>query len=199
MFTGIIESLGVVTQVTSSGTNKTFIISSSVTPELKIDQSVAHNGVCLTVTEINGTTYSVTAIKETLDRTNLSTLLKGDEVNLERCMIMGGRLDGHVVQGHVDNTGTCTSIINENGSWRYSFSHQKENDSLIVEKGSICINGVSLTVASCSKGAFEVAVIPYTYKHTTFKNLKVGSIINIEYDILGKYVAKLFSAQLKNS
>jgi riboflavin synthase len=191
MFTGIIEGLGKVISAEPHHSNLTLILESPFTNELKVDQSLAHNGVCLTVTHINDSTYSVTAIKETLDKTNLSSLSKGSKVNLERCLKFEGRLDGHLVQGHVDDLATCTLVMDENGSWTFRFEHNKRNDGLIVKKGSICINGVSLTVADCGSGWFTVAIIPYTYEHTTFHQLKAGDKVNIEYDILGKYVSRL--------
>jgi len=188
MFTGIIETLGTVTAIESNGTNKSFQIESSITHELKIDQSVAHDGVCLTVVNINGNIYTVTAIDETLKRTNLGLLTVGDKINLERCLPANGRLDGHFVQGHVDLTAICTEVKDENGSWLYKFEYDKSNDQYTVQKGSVCVNGVSLTVVESEKGMFSVAIIPYTYEHTNFNSFKVGSKVNIEFDILGKYM-----------
>jgi len=188
MFTGIIETLGTVTAIESNGTNKSFHIESSITHELKIDQSVAHNGVCLTVVNINGNVYTVTAIDETLKRTNLGLLTVGDKINLERCLPANGRLDGHFVQGHVDLTAICTEVKDENGSWVFKFEYDKSSDQYTVQKGSVCVNGVSLTVVESETGMFSVAIIPYTYEHTNFNSFKVGSKVNIEFDILGKYM-----------
>lgn len=188
MFTGIIETLGTVTAIESNGTNKSFQIESSITTELKIDQSVAHNGVCLTVVNINGNIYTVTAIDETLKRTNLGLLTVGDKINLERCLPANGRLDGHFVQGHVDLTAVCTEVKDENGSWVFKFEYDKSSDQYTVQKGSVCVNGVSLTVVDSETGMFSVAIIPYTYEHTNFNSFKVGSKVNIEFDILGKYM-----------
>ena len=188
MFTGIIETLGTVTAIESNGTNKSFQIESSINHELKIDQSVAHNGVCLTVVNINGNIYTVTAIDETLKRTNLGLLSVGDKINLERCLPANGRLDGHFVQGHVDLTAICTEVKDENGSWVFKFEYDKSSDHYTVQKGSVCVNGVSLTVVESETGMFSVAIIPYTYEHTNFNSFKVGSKVNIEFDILGKYM-----------
>jgi riboflavin synthase len=188
MFTGIIETLGTVTAIESNGTNKSFQIESSITHELKIDQSVAHNGVCLTVVNISGNNYTVTAIDETLKRTNLGLLSVGDKINLERCLPANGRLDGHFVQGHVDLTAICTEVKDENGSWVFKFEYDKSSDQYTVQKGSVCVNGVSLTVVESETGMFSVAIIPYTYEHTNFNSFKVGSKVNIEFDILGKYM-----------
>ena len=175
MFTGIIETLGTVTAIESNGTNKSFQIESTITHELKIDQSVAHNGVCLTVVNINGNIYTVTAIDETLKRTNLGLLSVGDKINLERCLPANGRLDGHFVQGHVDLTAVCTEVKDENGSWVFKFEYDKSSDQYTVQKGSVCVNGVSLTVVDSETGMFSVAIIPYTYEHTNFNSFKVGS------------------------
>lgn len=192
MFTGIIEQLGNVTKIQQDGTNKHFTITSPFTAELKIDQSVAHNGVCLTVVNIQGNEYTVTAIDETLQKTNLNNLVVGDVVNLERCMPANGRFDGHIVQGHVDGTATCLSVTDEQGSWVFTFKlAQPENAKYIVNKGSICINGISLTVVNCVDDTFSVAIIPYTYEHTNLHSVKPGTIVNIEYDIVGKYIAKM--------
>jgi len=200
MFTGIIESLGIIKGITEKGTNKTFVLSCGFTAELKIDQSLAHNGVCLTVDGLfDDGTYSVTAIKETLERTNLGTLQIGHAVNLERCMPMNGRIDGHIVQGHVDTTGTCRAINEKDGSWEciFTYNDQDKTEYLTVEKGSICVNGVSLTVVRSEKGLFSVHIIPYTFEHTSFKTLKAGDAVNLEFDIIGKYVAKLGVFNLK--
>lgn len=188
MFTGIVESLGAVTRIKHQGTNRHFWIESALTVELKIDQSVAHNGVCLTVVEKEGRQYRVTAIEESLKKTNLSHWKVGDEINLERCMKADGRFDGHIVQGHVDTTAQVTSIDERDGSWNFSFQLDADPKGLIVHKGSICINGVSLTVVRVDEKSFAVSIIPYTFKHTCFHRLKPGDFVNIEFDILGKYI-----------
>ncbi|MGB0838044.1 MAG: riboflavin synthase [Flavobacteriaceae bacterium] len=191
MFTGIIETLGSVKKLEQEGSNLNLFISSEFSSELKIDQSVAHNGVCLTVVSIEGDTYKVTAIEETLEKTNLSQLSPGDEVNLERGMKLGARLDGHIVQGHVDQTASCVGIEKFDGSWKYSFEYDASQNNITIEKGSITVNGVSLTVVDSKRNAFSVALIPYTYEHTTFHNLKLGDQINLEFDVIGKYVTRL--------
>lgn len=191
MFTGIIETLGVVKVIEKEQSNVHFTIESEITDALKIDQSVAHNGVCLTVVAIAGKTYKVTAIKETIDKTNLGTWRVGDEVNIERAMKLGDRLDGHIVQGHVDETGVCTQIQDEKGSTIFTFTYSVENNNITIEKGSITVNGVSLTVVNSKKSSFSVAIIPYTLVHTVFKNFKVGTQVNLEFDVIGKYVARL--------
>lgn len=193
MFTGIIETLGKVTSLEAKGGNLDITIESSLTPELKIDQSVAHNGVCLTVVSLTDTTYTVTAIAETLNKTNLNTLKTNDLVNLERAMILGSRLDGHIVQGHVDQTGECTSVKEDNGSWIFSFTYDAATGNPTIEKGSITIDGTSLTVVNSGKNSFEVAIIPYTYEHTRFNTYKPGTIVNLEFDVIGKYVSKLMA------
>lgn len=193
MFTGIIESLGTVTDLKKAQDNLHISIKSDITNELKIDQSVAHNGVCLTVVHIENNEYTVTAIQETLDKTNLNKLSVGDEVNLERAMKLGDRLDGHIVQGHVDQTAVCTNIENANGSWFFSFEYDAGLNNITIEKGSITINGTSLTVVNSGKNTFSVAIIPYTYEHTNFKNFKKGTEVNLEFDVLGKYIAKLMT------
>jgi riboflavin synthase len=190
MFTGIIESLGKVLSVTDNGTNKTFWLESSIANELKVDQSLSHNGVCLTVEEINGNTYRVTAIEETLRKSNLGNWRPRDTVNLERCMIMNGRLDGHIVQGHVDAVGTCIKRKELEGSWEFTFEFPKKFTHLVIEKGSISLNGVSLTLFDVKKARFSVAIIPYTYEHTNIRSILPGSIVNLEFDIIGKYVAR---------
>jgi len=190
MFTGIIETLGKVEKIVKEGTNIHFTVSSEMSKELKIDQSVSHNGVCLTVVEMDGNNYTVTAIEETLVKTNLNDLKEGDIVNLERAMVSGGRLDGHIVQGHVDTTGTCINVKEVDGSWYYTFKYQPTMDLMLVDKGSICINGVSLTVVDPIEDVFSVAIIPFTHEHTTFRYLKAGDAINLEFDVLGKYIAK---------
>lgn len=191
MFTGIIETTGLVRAVRKNGSNEDIDIATPFLSELKIDQSIAHNGACLTVVSINEEVYTVTAIDETLQKTNLGDLLPGAIVNLERCMILGGRLDGHIVQGHVDLVGTCTSVENHDGSWKYFFEYDKNSGHVTVPKGSITVNGVSLTVVDSSPGKFSVAIIPYTYEHTTFQHLHQGHRVNLEFDIIGKYVAEM--------
>lgn len=197
MFTGIIEQFGRVVATQKVDSNLDITIEAEFTPELKVDQSVAHNGVCLTVVSIDGKKYTVTAIHETLQKTNLGSLKPDDLVNLERCMQMNGRLDGHIVQGHVDATARVESILEQGGSWVYSFKYDASQGNVTVEKGSICVNGVSLTVVNSGKDTFSVAIIPYTYEHTNFHTLKVGAIVNLEFDIIGKYVARYMQAQLK--
>ncbi len=193
MFTGIIETIGIVKKIEREGSNRHFTIACSFASDLKIDQSVAHNGVCLTVVKINpeNGTYKVTAVDETLRQTNLVDLVEGDEVNLERGMLLNTRLDGHIVQGHVDGTAVCTSVTDENGSWKFVFENDGSARNLLVEKGSVTVNGVSLTVVDAGDYSFSVAIIPYTMQHTTFKNLKRGHTVNVEFDIIGKYVARL--------
>jgi riboflavin synthase len=191
MFTGIIETLGVVTNIVKEQENVHFTIKSDITRELKIDQSVAHNGVCLTVVAVDKDEYTVTAIKETLDKTNIGRLLISDEVNLERGMKLGDRLDGHIVQGHVDETGICSSIQDEKGSTVFTFSYQSNNNNITIEKGSITVNGVSLTVINSKKNSFSVAIIPYTLAHTVFKNIVKNDEVNLEFDVIGKYVSRL--------
>jgi len=192
MFTGIIEQLGHVKKITSEGGNIHITVQASLTSELKIDQSVAHNGVCLTVVSIDGNNYTVTAIQETLEKTNLCDLEVGTVLNLERCMKLGDRLDGHIVQGHVDTTAVCSKIVTEDGSWVFHFSYEKKSSSEItVEKGSICVNGTSLTVVNSKENTFSVCIIPYTYENTCFKNLNEGDRVNLEFDIIGKYIARL--------
>ena len=190
MFTGIIEDLGKIISLKKEKANLQITVQSKITSELKIDQSVAHNGVCLTVVEKHNDTYTVTAIQETLYKTNLNKLKEGDVVNLERAMVMGSRLDGHIVQGHVDQTAICTNIEEDNGSWRYYFKYDTRFGNLTIEKGSITINGVSLTVNDSEKDSFSVAIIPYTYENTGFKNLSKGDTINLEFDVIGKYVKR---------
>lgn len=187
MFTGIIESTGKVKEIKKVDTNLTFFIACGFLPELKIDQSVAHNGVCLTVDGIFNDHYSVTAIKETLDKTNLNNVKIGDEINLERCLKLGDRLDGHIVQGHVDTTARVIDVVDNNGSWEFYFEYTP-GEFITVTKGSICVNGVSLTVVQSLPGKFSVAIIPYTFNHTNFKSLQKGNLVNIEFDIVGKYI-----------
>ncbi|MFH6767248.1 riboflavin synthase [Gaetbulibacter aquiaggeris] len=191
MFTGIIEDMGIVTGLKQDLGNLHISIKSNLTPELKIDQSMAHNGVCLTVVNIKDDVYTVTAIKETLDKSNLGTLKIHDKVNLERAMKLGDRLDGHMVQGHVDQTAVCTMVEETNGSWMFSFYYDSKLNNITIEKGSITVNGTSLTVVDSKKDSFSVAIIPYTYEHTNFSTFKKGSIVNLEFDVLGKYVSKL--------
>ncbi len=191
MFTGIIEEIGQVKSINPENGNLHLKIKANFTPELKIDQSVAHNGVCLTVVSIDENVYSITAIKETLEKTNLSKLQVGDPVNLERGMELGDRLDGHIVQGHVDQTAVCRSVKEESGSHIFTFNYDASLNNITIEKGSITINGVSLTVVNSKKNEFSVAIIPYTHKHTTFKNLKEGDTVNLEFDVIGKYVKRL--------
>lgn len=195
MFTGIVETVATITQITSSGTNKTLTLESEITGELKVDQSVCHNGVCLTVEAIVENTYKVTAIEETLLRSNIGNLKEGDKVNLERCLPINGRLDGHMVQGHVDQKGTIISIENKDGSWEITVKYDPSQNNITVEKGSICMNGVSLTVVDSQSDGYSVAIIPYTWEHTNFKYLKVGDEVNLEFDILGKYIQKLYAKQ----
>ncbi len=191
MFTGIVESVGHVREIRSEGTNKHFKIQSAISPQLKVDQSVAHEGVCLTVTQVEADSHWVTAIAETLAKSNLNNWADGKAVNLERCMKADGRFDGHIVQGHVDTTAMVRSIHSQDGSWLFTFD--VENTNLIVEKGSVCINGTSLTCFDVTGHSFSVAIIPYTYAHTTFGQLQVGDAVNIEFDILGKYVQKMMA------
>ncbi len=191
MFTGIIESLGIVKNIVQESENFHITIESDFTSELKIDQSVAHNGVCLTTVDINDNEYTVTAIKETLDKTNFRHLKIGDFINLERAMVLGERLDGHIIQGHVDQTAVCTEVIEEEGSWVFSFEYDSSLNNITIEKGSVTINGTSLTVVNSKKNSFSVAIIPYTYEFTNFHTFKKGTVINLEFDVIGKYVAKL--------
>ena len=222
MFTGIVESLAKVISIDAQGTNLTFTFESDIAHELKIDQSVSHNGVCLTVVDVqlsiinyqlsdevsetsnshvdnselktqHSALYKVTAIDETLQKTNLGKLSIGDKVNLERCMPANGRFDGHIVQGHVDQTGICTAIEDQNGSWLISFQYDESSNNITVEKGSICVNGVSLTVVNSRENGFSVAIIPYTWEHTNFHQLSVGSVVNLEFDILGKYMQRILA------
>lgn len=191
MFTGIIESLGLIHEIKKEQGNLHIAIKSSITPELKIDQSVAHNGICLTVVAIDGDVYTVTAIHETVEKTNIGSWNAQDIINLERAMKLGDRLDGHIVQGHVDQVGICTEVRETNGSWYYSFKYDPKLQNITIEKGSITVNGVSLTVVDSKDFSFSVAIIPYTYEHTNFKNFHVGTRVNLEFDVIGKYVSKL--------
>jgi riboflavin synthase len=193
MFTGIIETLGTVQEIRKDSDNVHVTVNSPITKELKIDQSVAHNGVCLTVVDIKNDDYTVTAIRETIEKTNLGNWKKGDLLNLERAMKLGDRLDGHIVQGHVDQIGTCKSVEEANGSWYFTFEYDEKLSNITIEKGSITVNGVSLTVVNSKKNEFSVAIIPYTFEHTNFKDFIVGTKINLEFDVIGKYVSKLYA------
>jgi riboflavin synthase len=195
MFTGIIETLGVIQEIDKDKDNIHITVDSSITSELKIDQSVAHNGICLTVVALKDTFYTVTAIDETIKKTNLASWKTGDSVNLERAMRLGDRLDGHIVQGHVDQTGTCIVAKETNGSWLYTFEYDETLNNITIEKGSITVNGVSLTVVNSEKNQFSVAIIPYTYEHTNFKSFEVGKKINLEFDVIGKYVSRLYATK----
>lgn len=191
MFTGIVETLGTIKEIKKDNDNLHVTILSGLTPELKIDQSVSHNGVCLTVVALSEDSYTVTAIKETLEKTNLRDWKEGDMVNLERGMKLGDRLDGHIVQGHVDQTGVCKSVEEANGSWYYTFEYDKNLSNITIEKGSITVNGVSLTVVNSKLNEFSVAIIPYTHEHTNFKYIQPGTVINLEFDVIGKYVSRI--------
>jgi riboflavin synthase len=196
MFTGIIENTGVVKAISHSGSNATFWIASPLWSELKVDQSLSHNGVCLTVEEIKDGMHRVTAIEETLKKTNLGHWIAGTAVNLERCMLMNGRLDGHIVQGHVDAVAQCTDVIEKDGSWEFNFSFDTSFAALVIEKGSVTLNGISLTLFNVHNNSFSVGIIPYTYQHTNINAVKKGDWVNIEFDIIGKYIQRL--ANLKN-
>lgn len=191
MFTGIIETMGTITRIEREGGNVHYSLSSNITHELKIDQSLAHNGVCLTVVAIDGDQYTVTAIQETLDKTALKQWAVGDKINLERAMRLGDRLDGHLVQGHVDEVATCISVEDQDGSWLYRFTYSEDSKNITIEKGSICVNGTSLTVVGSTSHTFGVAIIPYTYEHTIFHQLQKGDLVNIEFDMVGKYIVKM--------
>ncbi len=193
MFTGIIETLGIVQEIKKDKDNVHITIDSSITDDLQIDQSVAHNGICMTVVAIDKNLYTVTAIGETIKKTNISYWQIGDSVNLERAMKLGDRLDGHIVQGHVDQVGTCIVAMETNGSWYYTFDYDGTFENITIEKGSITVNGVSLTVVDSRKNEFSVAIIPYTFEHTNFKNFKVGTKVNLEFDVIGKYVSRLYA------
>jgi riboflavin synthase len=196
MFTGIIETLGSITALEKEGENIHISVQSNITGELKIDQSVAHNGVCLTVVAIQDNIYTVTAIKETIDKTNLSQWKINDKVNLERAMKLGDRLDGHIVQGHVDQTAICKNIEEANGSWYFTFEYDPSSNNITIEKGSVTVNGVSLTVVNSKLNEFSVAIIPYTYEHTNFHSFKIGTKVNLEFDVIGKYVKRLHEMRL---
>jgi len=191
MFSGIVEQTGTVKQIKKDGENVHFTLSCDFVHELKIDQSLSHNGVCLTVVNVTDKTYTVTAVKETLIKSNLGLLKIGDEVNLERSMKPDSLLDGHIVQGHVDQTGVCTNVEEVDGSWYYTFEYEPTNDNVTVEKGSVSVNGVSLTVINSKDNSFQVAIIPFTHEITNFHNIKKGTVINIEFDIIGKYITKI--------
>lgn len=191
MFTGIIESLGIIEEIEKENDNLNITLFSKITTELKIDQSVAHNGICLTVVKIDNDLYTVTAIKETIDKTSISKWRKGDLINLERAMKLGDRLDGHIVQGHVDQIGICKEVKETSGSWLFTFQYDKSLNNITIEKGSITINGVSLTVVNSKSDEFSVAIIPYTFENTNFKSITKDTIVNLEFDVIGKYVAKL--------
>ena len=192
MFTGIIETLGTIQDIQKEKDNIHITVNSSITHELQIDQSVAHNGICLTIVAIKDDTYTVTAIDETIKKTNLGNWKIGDSVNLERAMKLGDRLDGHIVQGHVDQTGTCILANETNGSWQYTFEYDETLNNITIEKGSITVNGVSLTVVNSKKNQFSVAIIPYTHEHTNFNTFKIGTKVNLEFDVIGKYVSRLY-------
>lgn len=191
MFTGIIECVGEISALQQNGSNLDLLVTSGISSRLKIDQSVAHNGVCLTVVETQANTHRVTAVAETLQKTNLNRLQIGDEINLERCCKAGDRLDGHIVQGHVDQTGKCIAVTTQNGSWLYTFEYAPSKNNLVVEKGSVCINGISLTAFDVKANLFTVAVIPYTHEHTNIKSVQQNTLVNLEFDIIGKYVARM--------
>lgn len=193
MFTGIIEKTGIIEDVLSNGTNRTFLVSSPLYSELKVDQSLSHDGVCLTVEDMKDGLHQVTAIAETLLKTNLGKWQKGSIINLERCMLMNGRLDGHFVQGHVDTTAQCLDVVNRTGSWEYRFGFDKSFSPLIIEKGSVTINGISLTCFNVTENQFTVAIVPYTYGHTNISRIKTGDTVNIEWDMVGKYVTRLIT------
>ncbi len=193
MFTGIIEQIGKVVAIEPNGSCTDFVIESGISTLLKIDQSVSHNGACLTVVGINSNTHRVTAVPETLQKTNLGNWEIGSMINLERCTLVGGRLDGHIVSGHIDQTAVCSNIVNDNNSWVFTFQYAPSQSSLVVEKGSICINGISLTVFDVKDDLFSVAIIPYTFEHTNIQTLQIGSKVNLEFDIIGKYILKIMS------
>jgi riboflavin synthase len=190
MFTGIIETTGQIEEIVASGTNKTFWVTSPLSHEFKIDQSISHNGVCLTIEEVKGNRHRVTAIAETLQKSNLGHWQTGHLINIERCLQMNGRLDGHIVQGHVDTTATCIGLQELDGSWEFRFRFPEQFAALVIEKGSISLNGISLTIFNVTRNEFTVAIIPYTFDHTNMKNLKAGDTVNIEFDMIGKYVQR---------
>jgi len=190
MFTGIIENLGQIVRINPKGSNVSFWVKSAMSNQLKVDQSVSHNGVCLTVEQIMDDSHKVTAIEETLLKTNLSKLVVGDSINLERCLQMNGRIDGHIVQGHVDDVATCTNAVEKDGSWEYTFKFNEKFAALLIEKGSVCVNGISLTAFNVTTTSFMVAIIPYTYINTSIKNIDVDGLVNVEFDVLGKYILR---------
>ena len=198
MFTGIVETIGTITHIETKGSNISFFITSTITNELKVDQSVAHNGVCLTVESILDTTYTVTAIDETLHKTNAGNWKINDTINLERCLQFNGRIDGHIVQGHVDATGICIDKIELEGSWLYRFSFNEQFAALLIEKGSVCINGISLTCFNVGKNEFSVAIIPYTYTYTNMQNVAINTVVNLEFDVIGKYLNRFKELQVGN-
>lgn len=191
MFTGIIENLGQIVRINPNGSNVSFWVKSAMSNQLKVDQSVSHNGVCLTVEQIMDDSHKVTAIEETLLKTNLSKLVVGDSINLERCLQMNGRIDGHIVQGHVDDVATCTNAVEKDGSWEYTFEFNEKFAALLIEKGSVCVNGISLTAFNVTTTSFMVAIIPYTYINTSIKNIDVDGLVNVEFDVLGKYILRM--------
>lgn len=193
MFTGIIEAMGKVESVSDQGSGKTFWISSPVSHELRPDQSISHNGACLTVEQVDNNQHRITAILETLEKTNLGSWRVGDVINLERCMQLNGRLDGHIVLGHIDATATCAALVARDGSWEYVFSFPPSFAALIIEKGSVCVNGISLTCFNVTANTFTIAVIPFTYEHTNMRDVKVGSLVNVEFDVIGKYIQRKLS------
>jgi|SRR6476469_438338 len=193
MFTGIIETVGIIEHIEQNGSNKSFWITSAISNELKVDQSVSHNGVCLTVESATENRHQVTAIEETLVKSNFNEVRVGDEINLERCMLMNGRIDGHIVQGHVDASAVCIDKKDLNGSWEYRFNFSEEFAKLVIEKGSIAINGISLTLFNVGLNEFSVAIIPYTYQHTNMNGVNVGTIVNIEFDMMGKYIQRMLT------
>ncbi len=197
MFTGIIESMGEITAITKNRGNRSFQIASPISAELKVDQSLSHNGVCLTVEEVKDDWHRVTAIRETLQKTNLKNWKTGGLVNLERCLPLNGRLDGHLVQGHVDGTAICTRRLSSGGSWEFEFEFDKQFGHLVIEKGSICLNGISLTLFAVRKKSFRVAIIPFTFEHTNMKNIRQGSVVNLEFDIIGKYISRMYGGRKK--
>lgn len=199
MFTGIVETTGIVKQIVAKGSNKSFVIESPISNELKTDQSVSHNGVCLTVEEVMAGSHKVTAIEETLLKSNLGSLREGGMVNLERCMVMNGRIDGHIVQGHVDDTALCSALLEKSGSWEYTFEFDSKFAALIIEKGSVCLNGISLTVFDVTRNSFRVAIIPYTFTHTNIQFVQPGSKVNVEFDVIGKYILRQIEVQTKNN
>ena len=199
MFTGIVESTSRVAKIVTEGTNKTFYLESPLIQEIHVNQSISHNGVCLTVTDVRKEEYSVTAVQETLIKSNLGDLKSGDQVNIERCMSADNRFDGHIVQGHVDQTGTCTRLETLEGSWLFDFSYDFGlAGNILVEKGSICVNGVSLTAFNCEEGSFRVTIIPFTWDHTNFRYIREGDRVNLEFDVIGKYIQKMFSGAYQN-